>query len=253
LKKILLDISFLGTAYCGYQIQPNTPTIQQQLNFATKSLFGFDCDITGCSRTDSGVHANHFFATISKKGEPGIDTTINIDKIPQALCFYLPNDISVNNAAYVDQNFHARYDVKSKEYVYLIWNKRERNPFFHERCWHYPKEISLADIERMNEAAKYFVGTQDFVSYMAEGSKVTNTVRTVYSATVEKKENIVCFRISADGFLYNMVRIMMGTLIEVAQGKKDPADICDITKAKNRMRAGITAPPQGLYLNRVIY
>lgn len=251
--KILLHVSFLGTAYCGYQIQPNGITIQQRLNEATEALFGYPCDIVGCSRTDSGVHANQFCLTVSKKGEKELRTGIPVDKIPLAIAQYLPNDISVFRAEAVSDDFHPRYDVKSKEYVYRIWNRPEKNPFEQDRSWHYPKRIDDSSLARMNEAAQHFCGTHDFTSYMAADSKITDATRTVYEAEVTRDGDIVVFRVKANGFLYNMVRIFMGTLIAVAEGRVLPCDIDRITAARDRKSAGITAPPTGLFLNRVIY
>ena len=226
--KILLHIAFLGTNYCGYQIQPNGITIQQKLNEATRALFGYECDIVGCSRTDSGVHANHFCATVSKKGESSLPTTIPTDKIPLAISKYLPMDITVLKAETVENTFHPRYDVKYKEYVYRIWNGAVNNPFLNDRSWHYPKKISESDIERMNAAAKHFIGTHDFSSYMSSDTKVTDTVRTIYEAYVTANDNVIEFHVSANGFLYNMVRILTGTLIAVCEGKTVPDEIDEI-------------------------
>lgn len=251
--KILLDISFLGTAYRGYQVQPDAPTVQGMLNRAARDLFGFECDVVGCSRTDSGVHANQFCLCISKRGEQGISTGIPIEKIPAALSVRLPDDISVNGAKYVDDSFHARYDVKYKEYVYVIWNDAQTSPFMYDRSWHYPRYIDDAALAKMNDAASRFVGTHDFSAYMASNSDVTSTVRTVRSAEVFREGKTVCFRVSADGFLYNMVRILTGTLIGVAEGKLTPEDIDRITISRDRKNAGMTVPPQGLYLNKVVY
>ena len=251
--KILLDISFLGTAYCGYQVQPNAPTIQGELTRAARELFGFDCDIVGCSRTDSGVHANHFFAAVNKKGNDGIDTSVPIEKIPGALDFYLPSDITVNSAVWTKNTFHPRYDVKHKEYIYKIWNGRSRNPFLQGRSWHYPRKISDNDLRNMNAAAQNFVGTHDFSAYMSANSSVKSTVRTIYSASVERDGDVITFRVCGDGFLYNMVRIMMGTLIHVCEGKINPDDIIKVTNSRDRNRAGVTAPAEGLYLNNVTY
>lgn len=251
--KVLLYISFLGTNYCGYQIQPNGVTVQQRLNEATRELFGYDCDIVGCSRTDSGVHANCFCATVSKKGTDELITTVPTDKIPYALARYLPDDISVYKAVEVGSDFHPRYDVKYKEYIYRIYNGEQRDPFLFDRAWHYPKKIDDEALERMNVAAASFVGTFDFSSYMASDTKIKDTVRTVYSASVSRDGDVVEFRVSADGFLYNMVRILTGTLVGVAEGRIAPEDIEAITLSKDRRRAGITAPPCGLYLNRVVY
>ena len=251
--KILLRISFLGTNYCGYQVQPNGITVQQRLNEATKSLFGYDCDIIGCSRTDSGVHANEFCVTVTKKKESFLETSIPTDKIPQALACYLPKDISVISAVEVDESFHPRYDVKYKEYVYHIWNRPTKNPFLADRSWHCPKAITREGIQAMNEAARILEGKHDFAAYMAADTKIKDTVRTVYSASVTECDGLITFRVSADGFLYNMVRIFMGTLVDVAYGRLSPADIEKITASRDRTRAGATAPPEGLFLNKVVY
>ena len=251
--KILMHLSFLGTNYCGYQFQPNGITIQQRLNEATKALFGFDCDIVGCSRTDSGVHANQFCATIAEKGKNQIFTSIPMDRFPQAISPYLPSDISVLKAETVDDSFHPRYDVKYKEYVYRVWNRPERNPFLQDRTWHYPKEISDNALMKMNEAATAWIGTHDFGAYMAAESKVIDTVRTIYEAEVTRHGDVIEFRVCANGFLYNMVRILMGTLVAVAEEKISPAEIESITASKNRKNAGITVPACGLFLNRVVY
>lgn len=251
--KILLEISFLGTAYRGYQVQPNVPTVQGYLNAATKDLFGFDCDIVGCSRTDSGVHSNQFFLTVSKKGEAGIRTRIPIKKIPLALSVRLPNDISVISARYVDDSFHARYSVKYKEYLYVIWNSSVRDPFGYDRSWQYEKYIDDNALSKMNLAAQRFVGTHDFSAYMASNTDVENTVRTIFAAEIYREGEKIFFKVSADGFLYNMVRILTGTLIAVAEGKILPEDIDAITNSKNRKNAGMTVPAQGLFLNKVVY
>lgn len=253
MKKILMRISYLGTNYCGYQVQPNGVSVQQKLNEAAKSLFGFDCDIVGCSRTDSGVHAKDFCVTVSQKGEGFIETSVPINKIPVAINNCLPRDISVLSAEYVDEKFHARYDVKSKEYVYCIWNSEIRNPFVEDTSWYYPKKIDDNAIEKMNEAAKLFCGTKDFASYMAVESSVKSTIRTVFDAKVWREGEMIFFSVSANGFLYNMVRIFVGTLIGVAEGKILPDDIDSITASKDRRKAGITAPAQGLFLNKVEY
>ncbi len=252
--KILLHISFVGTNYCGYQVQPNGITIQQKLNEAAEQLFGYSCDIVGCSRTDSGVHANEFCATVSKKKENHIETNIPIERIPLALTSYLPENICVNFAEWVNDEFHPRYDVKYKEYIYKIWNHPVRNPFLNDRAWHCPKIIDNTMLKRMNDAAQKYVGTHDFSSYMAADSKVVDTVRTVTAAEVYKEgDNIIIFKVCADGFLYNMVRIMTGTLVDTAYGKIEPCQIEEITESHDRKKAGSTAPACGLYLNKVVY
>ena len=223
--KILLKISFLGTAYNGYQVQKNGPTVQECLTNAAKQVFSRECDIVGCSRTDSGVHANMFCATVSDRGENFLTTSIPISKIPEAFCFYLPNDISVWGAEWVSDDFHARYSVEYKEYIYRISNRRCRDPFEEGRSLAFHKVLSNEDVERMNDAAKYYVGKHDFCAFMASGSKVVDTVREVLYAEVEKNDDMLIFRVAANGFLYNMVRIMTGTLLLVAEGKISPDDI----------------------------
>ena len=251
--KILLKISYVGTNYCGYQVQPNGISIQQRLNEAALALFGVPCDIVGCSRTDSGVHANEFCATVAKKGTDVLDTGIPIERIPLAFSAHLPTDICVFDAQWVSSDFHARYDVKEKEYIYRFYNRPVRDPFWEARACHVPKPLSDADLDRMQAAANLLVGTHDFAAYMAQGSKVESTVRTIYRAEILREGNSICFRVSANGFLYNMVRILAGTLLAVGQGKLEPADIEAITEKKDRSLAGSTMPACGLYLNHVVY
>ncbi len=251
--KLFVKISYRGTNYAGYQIQKNAPTVQKAMNEAALALFGYECDIVGCSRTDSGVHANEFCAVISAKGTDRLDTAIDPRNIPLALGAHLPDDISVREAKWVDGNFHPRYDVKYKEYVYRIWNRPEKNPFVPDMCYHYHKPINDATLDKMNKAASRFCGEHDFITYMAKGGNDKDTVRRVEYATVTREGDFIEFRVAANGFLYNMVRIMMGTLLAVAEGKISPNDIDAITESKDRRRAGITAPACGLFLNKVIY
>ena len=251
--KLLIKISYLGTAYCGYQVQPNGVSIQQKLNEATQAVFGTPCDIIGCSRTDSGVHANMFCITVANKGTGSLKTSIPVERIPLALNAHLPRDIAVIDATWVSTEFHPRYDVKYKEYQYLIWNRPTRNPFREGLSHAYPHILTESDLERMNRACHAFLGEHDFAAFMAQGSKVTSTVRCICDANVKKEGNLVTFTVSANGFLYNMVRIMAGTLLAVAERKISPEDIPHILESRDRMRAGSTLPACGLYLNRVVY
>lgn len=251
--KVLLKISYLGTAYCGYQVQPNGVSIQQRLNEAARAVFGFDCDIVGCSRTDSGVHANEFCATVAKKGEACLPTNVPTARIPLAMSAHLPSDIAVFAATEVEDGFHARYGVKEKEYLYRFYNRAVRSPFEDNRAMHVPKPLSNEAVARMNDAAKRLVGKHDFAAYMAQGSSVKDTVRTVTRAEVVREGDAVILRIAADGFLYNMVRIIAGTLLSVGEGKLSPDDVERITASRDRGAAGSTAPACGLYLNRVVY
>lgn len=251
--KIFLKLSYLGTDFCGYQVQNNKRTVQGELNRAMRELFGYECDVTGCSRTDSGVHANMFCATVSKHGESSLETEIKSDKLTFAINAHLPNDISVWSAEWIDSGFHPRYDVKYKEYVYQIYNEYVRSPFKEGRAWHIPRVFETGAVERMNEAAQAFVGKKDFSAFMSNGSHIESAVRTVMYADVRASDDMILFRVAADGFLYNMVRIMTGTLVDVAFGKLLPSDIEKIIISKKREFAGVTAPPHGLYLNYVEY
>ena len=251
--KFFIKVRYLGTNYCGYQVQPNAPSIQGELNKAARTLFGYDCDIVGCSRTDSGVHANEFCATVAQKGCEDLITSLPPERVPLAFSAHLPPDISVFDAKWVASEFHPRYDVVEKEYIYRIYNAPVRDPFWEGRAYHLPRILDDAALQKMNRAAAYLVGKHDFAAYMAQGSTVATTVRTVTVASVERDGDIVVFRVSADGFLYNMVRILTGTLIDVGLGKIAPEEVPEITASRDRSRAGMTVPACGLYLNRVTY
>lgn len=252
-QKLFCRLAFLGSAYCGYQVQKVGVTIQQKLNEAAHAVFGTPCDIIGCSRTDSGVHANMFCITIANRGSDSLATSIPTARIPLALNAHLPRDIAVYDAAWVPSTFHPRYDVVYKEYRYLIWNHPMRNPFREGLSYAYPHILNENALARMNSACEAFRGEHDFAAFMAQGSKVTSTVRCIHDANVTKEENLVTFTVSANGFLYNMVRIMAGTLIAVAEEKIAPEDIPQILQSRDRTRAGSTLPACGLYLNRVVY
>lgn len=251
--KILLKIMYVGTDFSGYQVQNDKRTVQKCLCDAVNLIFGRECNVTGCSRTDKGVHANEFYATVSACDGTELDKIIPLYKIPLAMCANLPNDISVTEAFAVSDDFHARYDVEYKEYIYKIWNSPERNPFLENFAYHFPIKLSDDGIKNMQEAAKHFEGEHDFEAFMAKGSDVTSTVRNVKYCRIEKEGNLITLSIAADGFLYNMVRIIAGTLLFAGQGKILPCEIDDIILKKDRSRAGFTAPACGLYLNKVVY
>lgn len=260
--KLLLYIRYDGRGsesrpFCGYQAQKNGYSIQQALNEGTEALFGFPCDITGCSRTDSGVHANMFCATVTRKGSDTLETSIPLDRLPRALNIRLPDAVAAYRALWVPSDFHARYSVTSKEYVYRILCTPNRNPFESGRAWHYPRPLGEGALEAMQKAAEGFVGKRDFSACMAAGSKVVDTTRHVMAASVAatplEDGSLVTFRVRADGFLYNMVRIMVGTLAEVAEGHIPPESIPTRLDTLNRASFGRTAPAEGLYLNRVFY
>ena len=248
--KLLLRLKFLGTDFCGWQYQPNARTVQGTLTAAAREVFGTDCRITGCSRTDSGVHANDFAATLEL---PFADCPIPCARIPAAFAMRLPPDVSVTAASPVADDFHPRYTVLTKEYVYRILVSPVPDPFLYGRVWHYPKKLLPDAAERMNAVAAELVGRQDFASFMAAGSKITDTVRTVSDCRVQRTGDLITLTIAADGFLYNMVRIIAGTLLLAGAGKLDRVGMRRIIDAKDRAAAGATAPPEGLYLNRVTY
>ena len=246
--KYFAKIRYVGTDFFGFQVQPDRRTVQGELNRALREAFGEESRVTGCSRTDAGVHANELAITIES------DTlTVPPDRLPLAISRFLPEDLSLIFAKECDDSFHVRHDVLYKEYVYRIKNSRVRDPFEARRSWFLPRPIDGDKIALMNEAASRLVGKHDFAAFMADGSDVTDTVRSVKEISVEKSDDIITVRISADGFLYNMVRIIVGTLVEVAYGRFTPEDVENILKSKLRKNAGQTAPPHGLYLNRVVY
>ncbi len=246
--KYFAKVKYLGTNFCGFQVQPDKRTVQGELCSALSLAFGVPCKVTGCSRTDSGVHANEFCITIENEGG-----TIPANKLPVAVAKYLPNDLSLYYAEECEDSFHPRYDVSSKEYLYRVINDRIYDPFEYGRAWFIPHNIDDVALSMMREAAKHIVGKRDFSAFMSEGSDVEDTVRTVYYLNVEKMDNLIEIKISADGFLYNMVRIIVGTLFEVAAGRIRHEQIPSIILSGKRENAGPTAPPQGLYLNKVVY
>jgi tRNA pseudouridine38-40 synthase len=245
--KYLLTIAYDGRRYCGYQVQKNGNTVQEELCRAAEAVFGRSCPITGCSRTDSGVHAKDFKATLEIEGET---PSIPPEKVAVAMNCHLPEDIAVLSSCVVADAFHPRYDVTAKEYRYLIHNVPSRDPFLAGRAWHYPRPLNVS---LMNEAARAFVGEHDFAAFMASGSDVTDTVRTVFDCRVTRDGDTVAITVSGNGFLYHMVRIMVGTLVAVSEGKLLSSDIANILACRDRSRAGITAPACGLYLNAVTY
>ena len=246
--KYFAKIKYLGTDFHGFQVQPDKRTVQGELCTALELAFGVPCRVTGCSRTDAGVHANEFCITIENEGG-----TIPAEKLPVAVARFMPNDLALYYAEECEENFHPRYDVASKEYLYRIINRRVYDPFEYGRAWFVPREIDDSAIERMRAAAKKIVGRHDFSAFMSEGSDVEDTVREVYYLTVDKNGDNIDIRICADGFLYNMVRIIVGTLVEVASGRFSPDDVERTIDSQDRKNAGMTAPACGLYLNKVVY
>lgn len=236
-----VTLAYRGSRYSGWQVQKNAPSVQATVQDAVEAVFGKRLDVTGCSRTDSGVHAlGYVFHIESEK-------LIDIEKLPLALNMHLPQDISALSARLVPDGFHSRYSALGKEYVYFVRKGRVRSPFDDGLCWHYPFD---ADAEVLNALGKAYVGKHDFAAFMSAGSKITDTVRTVYRFDVTEEDGVLRITVAADGFLYNMVRIMVGTLFKAYRGK---CDIAVAIASRDRQCAGPTAPACGLYLNRVFY
>ena len=241
-----ITFSYDGTNFNGYQIQPKLRTVQEELEKAVSYLNKqTPTTVTASGRTDKGVHANEYcvsFKTVSK-----IDTK----KLPLALNRFLPKDVSVYKALDVPLNFHARYSCSGKEYIYKIWNSVNRNPFLHKHAFHYWYNL---DIDFLNNCAKNFVGTFNFRSFCTlDNRDEKNLIRTVEYFKIYKEDNFVIFKVKANGFLYNMVRIMVGTLLMFNKDKLNENKIKDIIAAKDRSKAGPTVIPDGLYLNKVFY
>lgn len=246
--KYFAKIRYLGTAFHGFQVQPGLRTVQGELNSALNEAFGLSCRVTGCSRTDAGVHANEFCLTVECDGG-----SIPPDKLPIAVARFLPEDLCLFYAEECSDSFHPRYDVKEKEYLYRIINRPIYDPFEYGRAWFVSRPITDEGLEKMRRAAEHFIGKRDFSAFMSEGSDVEDTVRNITRLSVERSGELIEIRVCADGFLYNMVRIIVGTLTEVAFGRISPDDITRIIDSQNRANAGMTAPAEGLFLNKVIY
>ena len=242
--RILLVVSYDGTNYCGWQIQINGITIEEVLNEALKDLLGEDIAVIGASRTDSGVHALGNVAVFDTQ------TRIPAEKISFALNQRLPDDIRIQKSEEVDKDWHPRYCDSTKTYEYKILNRKFPNPL--QRYYTHFVYMPL-DVEKMKEAASYIVGEHDFASFCSAGSQVLTTVRTVYELKVEKQEDIISIRISGNGFLYNMVRIIVGTLIKVGLGVYPPEHVKEIIDSKDRYAAGPKAPACGLTLIGIDY
>ncbi len=244
MKRILLNIRYDGTAYHGWQVQPNGITVQSTLQDALEKMLGRKTAVTGCSRTDAGVHANEFCCHLD------CDDGIPEAAFVRGLSAMLPSDISVANAREVPSDFHARYDAKGKTYVYKILNSKLKDPFLSRYTWQIERSL---DMDRMNDFCKRLVGTHDFYAFSSSGRTVKDTVRTVSECFVKRDGETVLLYITANGFLYNMVRIIVGTAVEVSDGRISSDAVEEIFSTKQRDKAGITAPPQGLFLEKVYY
>ena len=244
MRNLLICLTFDGSCYHGWQVQPNGITVQQAMGDAVERITGNRGRITGCSRTDAGVHADMFFCCLyTESGLP-------CDRLQGALNAVLPYSIAVNSCLEVPLDFHPRYDCKYKQYRYVIWDSHVRNPFLKNYAYHSNRVL---DAQMLDSQAKDFIGTYDFSAFCAAHASTVDNVRTIYSSDVRRDGNTVTFTVSGNGFLYNMVRIMTGTLLEIDCGKIEKNTIKDIIASKDRSKAGLTVPPCGLYLNKVVY
>ena len=244
MRNIALKMMYNGTAYHGWQVQKNDPTVAETLERALAAACGHRVRVTGCGRTDAGVHARRYVANFRT------DCRIPIDRLHLAVNSRLPEDIAVREAVEVPEGFNAIGSCLKKEYTYQIYNSRIKDPFYVHRAYFYPKRL---DEGRMDAAARAFEGTHDFRAVRSVGTETRTTVRTVHYCRVDRQGERLFLRVCADGFLYNMVRAITGTVLYAAEGKLAPEDIPVILASGNRTLAGPTVPPGGLYLTQLWY
>ncbi len=244
MRNLKVLTAYRGTNYHGFQRQNNALTIQAVLEKAVSKVLNEPVTIIGCSRTDTGVHANEFCFNVK--------TESNIRNIGfcRGVNGELPDDISILSCEDVPLDFHARYNCKGKEYIYKMHCSESKDPFGTDLAYHYRRKF---DIEAARKAAAHLVGTHDFASFCADCTSVSTTVRTIYSLDIENNGTSVIILVKGDGFLYNMIRIIAGTLMDVSEGRISPDDMPAILEAKDRLKAGRTAMAHGLYLNKVYY
>ncbi|MBQ3089776.1 MAG: tRNA pseudouridine(38-40) synthase TruA [Oscillospiraceae bacterium] len=244
MRNIALQLMYVGSAYHGWQIQNNAATVQETLEQAVAKVVKHPVRFTGAGRTDAGVHARVYIANFR--------TSCNIpcDRMPLAFNARLPEDIVVVSAREVSEGFNAIGSCIKKEYTYQVYNSRIRNAFYVDRAYFYPKRL---DESIMAAAAREFIGTKDFAAVRDVGTNVRSTVRTVHYFDVVREGDLITLKVCANGFLYNMVRIMVGTALYAAEGKFAPSDIAGILARGNRTEAGPTVPPGGLYMTKLWY
>jgi len=244
MRNIALRLAYDGTCYHGWQVQKNEITIAESLEKALTKVCEHPVKAVGCGRTDAGVHALRYCANFKT------DCRIPTDRVPLAVNALLPYDIAALDAVEAPEDFNAILSCKQKEYVYRLYNSRIRDPFLTSRACFFP---SVLDFDRMKAAATFFEGTHDFRAVRSLGTETKTTVRTVYWCQMEKEGDMISLRICADGFLYNMVRAIMGTIVYAGLGKLEPANIPGLLEGGDRCLTGPTMPPQGLYMSRVWY
>ncbi|WP_066889884.1 tRNA pseudouridine(38-40) synthase TruA [Clostridium nigeriense] len=244
MRNIKITLEYDGTNYLGWQKQKVGKTIQGTLEEAIKTLTHEDIEVIGSSRTDAGVHARGFIANFKTNSK------IPAEKFREAINHKLPDDIVILKSEMVEDDFHSRYNARGKTYSYSILNRDVTSAIDRNYIYHVKREL---DLNSMREACKYFIGTYDFSAFKTSGSSVKSSIRTISDLYIEKNDNIIKIFVTGDGFLYNMVRIIVGTLIMVGNNKIKPEEIKNIINSKNRDNAGICVPPTGLTLEKVYY
>lgn len=244
MKNIVLKVEYDGTNYAGFQIQPKLKTIQGELEKAISKTLRQEIKIVAAGRTDVGVHA--LGQVINFK----CNTDIDIGNLPKVVNYNLPDDISVVGAKYERENFSARFDAKAKVYRYYIYNSRYRSAIYNKYSFNYPHKLNL---KRMKDASKILIGTHDFTSFMGRDSDVKDAIRTLYEINIEQNGDFFILDFYGKSFLRNMIRIMVGSLVEIGRGKKEIEFLENALKEKKRESAGYTAPSCGLFLMKVIY
>lgn len=244
MRNIKLTIEYDGKCYNGWQKQPNKLNIQGEIERAIYNITKEEVDLIGSGRTDAGVHALGQVANFKTNSE------IPIEKLPLAINSQLKNNIVIKEAEEVDERFHSRYNAKHKTYRYIINNSKCGTAIYRNLEYSYPFKL---DAEKMKQASKYFEGEHDFKAFKSSGTSSKNSVRTIYKAIVKQEGEKIIIELTGNGFLYNMVRIISGTLLDVGLGKIRAEEIPEIIESKDRQRAGKTLPAHGLYLVEVKY
>lgn len=244
MRNIKLTIEYDGTDFCGWQMQPSQRTVQGEIEKAIKIIAGKEIIIFGAGRTDAGVHANGQVANFH------IDSHIHSHRFAAAINSLLPKDVVIKESIEVDDCFHSRYNSIGKEYKYIIYNDKIRSTLLRDYSYYVNYHL---DIEKMYRASRILVGTHDFRSFMSSGGSAKKTIRSIHSLDMISEKNIIEITINGNGFLYNMVRIIVGTLIDIGRGRIREEELDNILHSKNRDKAGHTAVAKGLYLKKVFY
>jgi tRNA pseudouridine38-40 synthase len=244
MPNIKMTIEYDGTNYCGWQTQKNAISVCDVIKDTIKELTGEEVKLIGCSRTDSGVHAYGQVANFKTESK------IPPEKFAASLNAILPDDIAILESKEASPKFHSQFSAQSKHYKYVVYNSKVRSPILRDRAYFMSWGLKIT---KMKEAAEFFVGEHDFHAFCSAASTAKSHVRTIYDVSVNKKGNIIEIDVHGNGFLYNMVRIIAGTIVDVGRGKIAVEDIKGIIEAGDRKKAGLTAPPQGLYLMKIVY